>query len=89
MVPVTGSAIAQKSVWSLFMSLISEVFMPNTEATKERGRKMIVTSVKIRIALELPSSVISMLCRRALVALSSSLRNWENKFSTYSSRPYM
>lgn len=88
MVMVTGSAIAQKSVWSLSMSLISEVFMPNTEATKERGRKMIVTSVKMRIALESPSSVISMLCRRALVAFSRSLRNWENIFSTYSSRPY-
>lgn len=87
-VPVTRSAVNQKSVWLLFMSRMSDVFMPKTETIKERGKKnMIVTRVKMRIALELPSSVTLMFCRSVLAAFSRSLRNWENRFSTYSSRP--
>lgn len=83
---VTGSAIAQNSVWLLSMFRMSEVFIPNTEAINDRGRKTMVTSVKMRIALELPSSRISMLCRSALVALSKSLRNCEKRISMLFSR---
>lgn len=80
-VAVTGSAMAQKSVWSLFISRMSVVFIPKTEDTKDSGKKIIVTNVNMRMALELPSSVISILCLSALAVFSRSLRNSEISFS--------
>lgn len=43
-------AEAQKAHCGLDMSRMSEVFMPKKEETKDRGRKMMVTMVKMRMA---------------------------------------
>ncbi len=76
-IAVTGSAIAQKSDWSVFMLRTSEVFIPKTEATNDRGRKIMVTRVNMKMAFELPSSMTSILCRSACVFLSISFRRFE------------
>ena len=47
---VSGIAAAQKAHCGVDMPRISEVFMPKKEETKERGRKIIVTMVKMRMA---------------------------------------
>lgn len=47
---VRGTAEAQKTHCGLDISRMSEVFMPKNEETKLKGRKMMVTMVKIRMA---------------------------------------
>ena len=47
---VRGIAEAQKAHCGFDMSRISEVFMPKNDETKFKGRKMMVTMVKIRMA---------------------------------------
>ena len=53
------------------MSLISVVFMPNTEEMKERGRNTIVTRVNTLMAFELLSSETSTLWRSTSLVLSN------------------
>lgn len=59
---VRGIAMAQNKVEELPMSLMSVVFIPRNEVTKDRGRKITVTIVKTMIALPWSSSLISRLC---------------------------
>lgn len=49
-VMVTGIAVAQKTHCCLFMSRMSAVFMPKSEETKDRGRKITVTVVNTNTA---------------------------------------
>ena len=51
----TGTPVSQKSVCPDCMFRRSDVFIPKYEVTKERGRKMIVVTVKTRMALLLDS----------------------------------
>lgn len=48
---VTHNATAQKSHCVCGISLISLTFIPKKDETKFRGRKIIVTTVKTRMAL--------------------------------------
>lgn len=69
---VHGIAQAQKSHCGVFMLRMSAVFMPKTDATNERGRKMIVTVVKTRMAASCRSLLDSMrwmFCPRDNVSL--------------------
>lgn len=48
---ISGIAEAQKTHCGVEMSRMSEVFIPKKDETKDRGRKMMVTMVKMRMAL--------------------------------------
>ena len=57
---VTGIAVAQKIHCLVSMLRMSYVFMPKSEEMKDKGRKIIVTTVKTRIAASWRSLVASM-----------------------------
>lgn len=82
---VTGNAVAQYNHWLYGMSRTSVVFIPKMLDIALRGKKMMVTMVKAKIAfscLSLVNSILKLRARSMSLAYSEYRRNSSSRCST-------